>query len=267
MTPRQHCFDCLAARPARLFEAALWIAAEHEAELQPRHWLNRLNDLRQQVLALLPARPARELAQPLLRQLCELGFQEDLDDPLLPRSVLLHQVLQRQRGQPLALALLALELARQLDIPLQGINFPGRFLLGVPGSSQFFDPCTGRRLYPQDCRELLYQHFGAEMALTLEHLSPASDRQVLQRLSRNLRLLHVNSENYLAALKDAERALEIGPPSALDHLARAELYRHLECPQGERHDLECALLLTEDPALHTHLGLRLLELRARPPLH
>lgn len=267
MSPRQACLQCLQRDPPALFEAALWIAAEHDEQLQPAQALNDLHNLLLQVSAGLPAMPARELAQPLLRRLAELDFQEDDEGVTRPRHALLHEVLRRRRGQPLALALIALEMARHLDIPLQGVNFPGHFMLRVPGADHLLDPCGGRRLYTRDCREHLHRQLGAGVELSAEHLQTADAPTILQRLSRNLRLLHVNSENYLAALKDAERALEIGPPSALDHLARAELYRRLECPQGERHDLECALLLTEDPALHAHLGLRLRELRAGPPLH
>ncbi|CAD5107502.1 SirB1 family protein [Zestomonas carbonaria] len=267
MPPRQRCLDCLASEPARLFEAALWIAAEHDPDLQPKQWLNAVTNLRQQVLVALPERPARELAQPLLRRLSELGFQEDNDEPLRPQAALLHHVLQRKRGQPLSLALLAMELARQLDIPLQGVNFPGHFLLCVPGTNHLLDPCTGRHLYLEDCRALLYHHVGPDLELSAEHLSPCTGRQILQRLSRNLRMLHVHAEDYLAALKDAERVIELGPPSSFDHLARAELYRMLDCPQAERYDLECALLLTDDPAQHALLGKRLSEIKGTPPLH
>ncbi|MCY1283659.1 Transglutaminase-like superfamily protein [compost metagenome] len=268
MTPRQRCFACLDTEPPRLLEAALWIAAEHEPGVRPQKYLDSVANLRQQVFAALPDQPAIELAQPLLRRLCELDYQEDNDEPLRPQSALLHRVLQRRRGQPLSLAILALDLARQLEIPLQGVNFPGHFLLRVPGADHLLDPCTGRRLYPNDCRALLYHHVGPALELNAEHLQPCDARQILQRLSRNLRMLHVHAEDYPAALKDAERVLEFGPPSSVDHLARAEMYRLLDCPQAERYDLERALLLSDDPAMQAHLGKRLRENQARnSPLH
>ncbi|MBM7060087.1 tetratricopeptide repeat protein [Pseudomonas sp. UL073] len=267
MTPRQRCFACLAEEPPRLFEAALWIAAEHDAELQPAAWLTALDAVRQQVFVALPEQPPQELAQPLLRRLAELDFHEDDDVPLRPQTALLHRVLQRRRGQPLSLALLALELARQLGIPLQGVNFPGHFLLRVPGADHLLDPCGGRRLYPRDCRELLLRHLGPRAGLSAEHLLACDARQMLQRLSRNLRQLHLQAEDSYAALKDAERVLELGPPSVTDHLARAELYRRLDCPQAERYDLECALLLTEDPAQRLLLSQRLGQISPSPALH
>ena len=90
-----------------------------------------------------------------------------------PQAALLDKVLQRRRGQPLALALIALELARGLDIPLVGVNFPGHFLLRVPGADHLLDPCGGRRLYPNDCRELLQRQYGPNMKLNAEHLLTA----------------------------------------------------------------------------------------------
>lgn len=267
MSPRQSCLACLEREPPALFEAALWIAAEHDPALQPAQVLRELGSLQQQVDAGLPNLPAQELAQPLLRRLNELDFHEDEDSPPRPQAALLHQVLLRRRGQPLALALIALELARRLAIPLQGVNFPGHFLLRVPGADHLLDPCGGRRLYTRDCRELLLRQLGGKAELTAGHLLACDARCMLQRLSRNLRQLHLLADNYLAALKDAERVLQLGAPTVADHLARAELYQRLECPQAERFDLQHALLLCDDPAQRLLLGERLRQLATIPALH
>lgn len=267
MNPRQACLLCLQRDPPALFEAALWIAAEHDARLQPAQALADLHGLQLQVSAGLPALPARELAQPLLRRLGELGYHEDDEGPSRPRHSLLHEVLRRRRGQPLALALIALELAQRLEIPLQGVNFPGHFLLRVPGADHLLDPCGGRRLYTRDCRELLYHHLGPTAELNAAHLQSADARAMLQRLSRNLRMLHLQQDEDMAALKDAERVLQLGPPSLVDHLARADIYRRLDCPQGERYDLEHALLLCDEAGLRLELSQRLRGLEAVQALH
>lgn len=257
MTPRQACLACLERNPVALFEAALWIAAEHDASVQPARVMDELLALQREVSQSLPMLPVSELAQPLLRALNALGFQQDEYHPLRPQAALLDKVLQRRRGQPLALALLTLELARGLSIPLEGVNFPGHFLLRVPGADHLLDPCGGRRLYPADCRELLGRQFGPQIALSAEHLVTASGQQMLQRLSRNLRQLHASNDDDLAALKDAERVLLLGSASASDYLARATLYQRLDCPQAERFDLEHALMLTDDPIQRLRLTERL----------
>lgn len=257
MEPRQACLACLERTPPALFEAGLWIAAEHDPCVRPAQVMNTLTALQHEVSNALPMLPLNELAQPLLRKLCAMGFQEDEYHPLRPQAALLDQLLVRRRGQPLALALLSLELARGLSIPLEGVNFPGHFLLRVPGADHLLDPCGGRRLYPADCRELLGRQFGPQVPLTAEHLRTATARQMLQRLSRNLRQLHATHDDDMAALKDAERVMELGETLASDYLARATLYQKLDCPQAERYDLERALLLTDDPIQRLRLTERL----------
>lgn len=257
MTPRQLFFTCLQRSPPALFEAGLWIAAEHDREVNPEASLENFKALQQRISGSLPMLPVSELAQPLLRRMNDLGFAQDDFTPLRPQVALLNRVLERRRGQPLALALIALELARGLEIPLVGVNFPGHFLLRVPGADHLLDPCGGRRLYPNDCRELLQRQYGPNMKLSAEHLVTAEPVQMLQRLSRNLRQLHLSNDDYIGALVDAERVLELGNGTAADYLARASLYQRLDCPNAERFDLEHALLLSDDPIQRIRLTERL----------
>lgn len=270
MTARPAWLNCLEADPPALLEAALWIAAEHEPTLQPEQVMREFANLRQQASAGLPNLAAPELAQPLLRRLGELDFHEDDDLPLRPRAALLHQVLQRRRGQPLSLALIALELAQRLDIPLQAVNFPGHLLLRVPGADHLLDPCNGRRLYTRDCRELLARVAGPGAELSARHLQAFDGRALLLRLSRNLCHLHGAAGDPVAALKDAERILLLAPPSSADHQLRAAIYRELDCPQAERFDLERALLLCEDERERVQLTQRIDQLGRHgrtPALH
>ncbi len=257
MTPRQHFFDCLQRSPPALFEAALWIAVEHDKDVSPQAVMAQFKDLQQRVSYGLPMLPVSELAQPLLRRLNDLGYAQDDFTPLRPQVALLDKVLERRRGQPLALGLIALELAKGLEIPLAGVNFPGHFLLRVPGADHLLDPCGGRRLYPNDCRELLQRQYGPIIKLSADHLLTAQPVQMLQRLSRNLRQLHLSHDDYIGALIDAERVLELGNGSAADYLARASLYQRLDCPNAERFDLEHALMLSDDPIQRIRLTERL----------
>ncbi|RMS47098.1 hypothetical protein ALP71_03896, partial [Pseudomonas coronafaciens pv. garcae] len=77
MTPRQHCLACLQRTPPAVFDAALWVSAEHDAQFARQDVMGELDHLQRQAGAALPVLPASELAQPLLRQLAALGFQQD----------------------------------------------------------------------------------------------------------------------------------------------------------------------------------------------
>ncbi len=48
MKPRQAFFACLQRSPPALFEAALWIAAEHDPLVKPLEILQNLTSLQQQ---------------------------------------------------------------------------------------------------------------------------------------------------------------------------------------------------------------------------
>jgi len=267
MKPRDAFFACLERSPPALFEAALWMAAEHDPAVDPLAILQDFKVLQQLVSLSMPMLPADELGQPLLRRMNDLGFAQDDHTPLRSAAALLDKVLKRKRGQPLALGLIALELARRLDIPLVGVNFPGHFLLRVPGADHLLDPCGGRRLYPNDCRDLLTRQYGPNLKLQADHLHTAEPRSILQRLSRNLRQLHLSNDDHLAALVDAERVLELGNASAADYLARASLYQRLDCPNAERFDLEHALMLSEDPIQRLRLTERLGHLPPNSVVH
>lgn len=267
MNPRAQCLACLQRTPPSAFEAGLWVSVEHDPAYVRDDTLNEVEDLARKISAALPMLPAAELAQPLLRQLAALGFQQDDVAQPKPHSALLHKVVQRRRGQPLGLAMISLEIARRLEIPLEGVNFPGHFLLRVPGADHLLDSCGGRRLYPKDCRELLIRQFGPNMPLTADHMRTATAQAMLQRLSRNLRHLHQINDDLLASLKDANRVLELGPGNPSDHLARASLYQALECPQAERFDLEHALLLSDDPVQRLRLAQRLQSLPSGRAIH
>ncbi len=76
MSPRQACLNCLNRDAPALLEAALWMAVEHDPQLQPAEVLQRFNDLQQQVSCGLPCLPASELAQPLVRRLWRWAFTQ-----------------------------------------------------------------------------------------------------------------------------------------------------------------------------------------------
>lgn len=264
MDARTACLGCLRRGTDALFEAALWIAAEHDPNLQPERALAMLDRLCRRIAASPPEQAGDDRAQSLLRLLNALEFHEDASGP---DSLLAHRLLQHRRGQPLMLGLLALELARRLGIPLRGINFPGRFLLRVPGADHLLDPAGGRRLYLRDCRELLERRYRGQIQLNSTHLQPCSPTELLQRISRGLRFQHRKAGQLLAALKDADRVLQLGVPTVADHLARADLYQRLECPPGERYDLQHALLLCEDPGERLRLTERLRETAPPAVMH
>src|SRR5213593_4786564 len=58
-----------------------------------------------------------------------VGNEEQYEDP---RNSFLNEVLDRRTGIPITLALLYMEVARRAGLHVEGVNFPGHFLLRCP---------------------------------------------------------------------------------------------------------------------------------------
>ena len=267
MSPTEAVLRCVAHSPAPLVEAALWIAVDHQPNLEVGRYVMQAQHLQAQLTASLPALTSRELAQPLLRQLLHLGFAAQSEPPVGSAQAMMHTLLEQRLGLPTQFAILALDMATHLGIALQAVDFPGQLLFRQPDADHLLDPLTGRRLYPADCRERLQQQLGKNTALQAEYFYPLTSSALLQRLSRELRQLHCNLDEPDSALKDADRVIALGEANCRDHLERAALYRRLECPQAERYDLQLALLLTDAPAEQLRITQRLEALCRLPAVH
>ena len=62
----------------------------------------------------------------------ELGFSGNRDRYDDPRNSFLNEVLDRRLGIPISLAVVYLEIGRRAGLRLEGINFPGHFLVRAP---------------------------------------------------------------------------------------------------------------------------------------
>src|SRR3546814_7780390 len=72
----------------------------------------------------------------------DLGYAGDHDQYYDPRNSYLNEVFERRRGNPISLAMVQMEVARRLGVPLDGVSFPGHFLVRLPvdGGVQVMGP-------------------------------------------------------------------------------------------------------------------------------
>ncbi|TAN55394.1 MAG: hypothetical protein EPN19_03190, partial [Betaproteobacteria bacterium] len=128
----------------------------------------------------------------------ELGYSGNAEDYYDPRNSYLNEVMDRRTGVPLTLSVLYMELGRRIGLPLEGVSFPGHFLvrMKVRGGMLVLDPFAGGEPQSErDLRERLQRVVPAGATgplpvseLPLEQfLEPASNRQILARLLRNLK--------------------------------------------------------------------------------
>ena len=155
------------------------------------------------------------------------GDRETYDD--LANANLI-SVIERRRGLPVALSIIYIHVARELGWPMEGLNYPGRFLvrLGAPDGRAVLDPFDGGRIRDAVAlRELLKLGAGASAELAPEHFTAAGNRDILLRLQNNIKVRLVQSDQIEAAAGVLERMLLIAPKEPLLWLEAGGHYARL----------------------------------------
>ena len=188
----------------------------------------------------------------------ELGFAGNnlqYDDP---RNSYLNQVVDRKLGIPISLAVIQIEVTRRLGLPLDGVSFPGHFLVRLPVDDGILvlDPYNkGRPVSAEELRERASPHLGGQPPddqQLLQILAPATHRMILMRMLRNLKGLYLERGDWERVARSADRLLKLSPDTAEAHRDRGLAYRELGYAKGAREDLARYLqLLPEADDLDT----------------
>ncbi len=143
----------------------------------------------------------------------EQGFAGNHAEFYDPRNSYLNDVMERRLGIPISLAVLQIECARALDLQLEGISFPGHFLVRVPMDDGILvmDPYhRGRSVGIEELKQRAQPHFGdrdIDDQQLLHMLSPASNRSIIGRMLRNLKGVYAEREQWDKALRCADRLI------------------------------------------------------------
>ncbi len=241
-----------------LAEAALLVARIEYPDLDPEPYLARLDamgDAARQAIERhaegsadkSPASCVRALNQYLFD---ELGFEGNRRRYEDPRNSCLNEVLERRTGIPITLSVVYMEVARRAGLRVDGVNFPGHFLVRCkaperrPATGLIIDPFhRGALLSEHDCRVLLQRHVGPEVAFSRSLLSSASRSEVITRMLLNLKRLYVHMRSFPQARDVTDLLLAI-TPSALSELRdRGLLAYHLNDVTSALRDLQTYLKL------------------------
>ena len=178
------------------------------------------------------------------------GNEADYEDP---RNSFLNEVIDRRMGIPITLSLLYMEVARRAGLPVEGVNFPGHFLLrcragrGQPSAQDLIiDPFHGGALLSRD---LLARQSGGQdededpVGFESRLLPRATKPQILSRMLLNLKRIYVNMQSFPQA-RDVTDLLIAVDPSAISELRdRGLLAYHLKDFPAALRDLQAYLKL------------------------
>jgi regulator of sirC expression with transglutaminase-like and TPR domain len=237
-----------------LAPAALVIARIEFPRLDPQPYLQRLDALGHAALHAVGAdghsstvSRVNALNEFLFAQMQFTG-SNDYEDP---RNSCLNEVLDRRTGIPITLAVVYMEVARRVGIQIDGINFPGHFLVrcqdmnDAMGADLIIDPFHGGALLSEHkCRVLLQKHVGSKVAFSKTLVAPATRMEIVVRMLLNLKLLYVHMRSFPQARTITEMLLAL-TPSALSELRdRGLLAYHLNDVTGALRDLQTYLKLS-----------------------
>jgi len=181
----------------------------------------------------------------------EVGFHGAADDYYDPRNSFLNEVLERRTGIPITLAIVYIAIGRNIGLALEGVSFPGHFLVRCPvrDGTVVLDPYhKGISLGIEDLQKRLAPMKGetprrAEIAAMLQ---PASPREILSRLLRNLRGIYLHYQQFPQALAASTRILALTPDNAVEWRERAVLHLKLECFRAALVDYQSYIALAPD---------------------
>jgi regulator of sirC expression with transglutaminase-like and TPR domain len=184
-----------------LERGALLIAEAEYPGLDVASYVARLDRLGGQARRRLTAeglRPGKAGVSPSLGIILpflyeEVGFRGNTSDYYDPKNSFLNEVLERRTGIPITLAVVLMGVCRRAGVDLQGISFPGHFLVRAVREDReplYIDPFDGKFLEHGQLDALYHQTTGDPADIDERFLQPAGKRQILTRMLNNLRAIY-----------------------------------------------------------------------------
>jgi regulator of sirC expression with transglutaminase-like and TPR domain len=204
-----------------LLEAATSLAQDEYPELDVQQVLGDVDQLLARLKRRLPADAAPLQRLRMLNQFFfhDLNFGGNVNDYYDPDNSYLNAVLRTRRGIPISLSVIWIELAQGLGLHARGVGFPGHFMLKVtlPKGQVVIDPFTGKSLSREELSERLEPYkrsnglvgdFDVPLGL---YLQPASPREIIARMLRNLKEVHGTQEDWQRAIAVQDRLVTLLP--------------------------------------------------------
>jgi regulator of sirC expression with transglutaminase-like and TPR domain len=177
----------------------------------------------------------------------ELGFAGNLNDYYDPDNSHLNIVLRKRRGIPISLAVIYLEMAQQIGLSARGVSFPGHFMLRItlPAGEVMLDPTTGESLTESRLTEMLEPYMAGPsgpIGSTLRALlQPATAREVVARMLRNLKTIYMQTERWQRLLAVQQRLSILLPQNIEERRDRGLAYARLDYVRPAIDDLRAYL--------------------------
>jgi regulator of sirC expression with transglutaminase-like and TPR domain len=231
-----------------LGRAALAMAASDYPDLDIARYLLRIDELAVAASARLAGDWNVDQAIAALNGVLfrEHGFHGNHEDYFDPKNSFLNEVLDRKTGIPISLSVLYMEVGQRIGLSLQGIGFPGHFLVKYFRDNEevVIDPFNQGEIRSRESLEsMVYRLYEGKIRFEPSFLEPVTKTQILKRMLNNLRIIYSRGNDFLKLLSVTERLVVLDPASAEDIRDRGAVYLKLECFKQALEDFQTYLRL------------------------
>lgn len=251
-----------------LLEAAIAVGQDRDSDLDTQSVLVEIDTLARRLSRRIPADavPLQRLRFLNRYFFDELGFGGNVNDYYDPDNSYIHRVLDSRRGIPITLAMLYIEFAAHAGLLARGVSFPGHFLvkMKMPRGEVVIDPFTGQSLSRDDLQDRLGPYLRRrgltgdfEVPLGL-FLQPATARDTLARMLRNLKEIHLTACRWDPLLRVQDRLVLLLPQAWEERRDRGLALAELGLREEATADIEAYLTHCSDahdaPALRQRVA-------------
>lgn len=233
-----------------LAHACLMVAQDAYPKLDVERYLGEIERMAMRLRGQMPQTSQPEERVAALNEFLfdEVGYSGNTEEYYDPRNSYLNEVMDRKTGIPITLSVLYMAVGRRVGLPLEGVSFPGHFLvrLRLRNGVLVLDPFAAGA--PQSASELrdrlqrvippgaLDKVAAGELPLE-QFLEPATNRQIIARVLRNLKGIYRESDKPQEQLDVLNRMVLVAPESSAELRDRGIVYHRLECYRAALKDL------------------------------
>jgi len=143
----------------------------------------------------------------------DLGFTGNRQHYYDPDNSMFNIVLRRRTGLPIMLSLVYMAVGRRLDLDVEGIGFPGHFMVRYQDElgQWLIDPFHGKVIEVSAAEHYLSQVFEQTVNLPSESYQPVTAPLLAQRILYNLRNVYLSHKAFTMALRITNYLLALAP--------------------------------------------------------
>jgi serine protease Do len=231
-----------------LFKSALLIACLDNPDLEIASYQEELASMAAEISHSLPsAATSEQKLDHLINYLFkENGYHGSRSDYYNRANSYINEVIDDREGIPITLSILFMELAHRIGLETSGIPLPGHFIVAYnpraknSKESKYIDVFEAGRVGDREqATEWAQEH--SELPILPEHFRPATKKDMIVRMLRNLLALADPAEKPAQALNYIEIIMSIDSEQPADRWRRAFLLIQTGDPQSAKTDLQWLL--------------------------